>query len=133
MQEVLPGVFHWTARHPKIGIEVSSYWLDEPGRAVRPARARRRRASSGSPSARRRPRAILLSNRHHYRESGRFVERFGCSVHCNSAGLHEFSHGEEVEGFEIGEVLPGGVVACELGRDLPGRHRAAPAASSARS
>ena len=25
MQEVLPGVFHWTHEHPKIGIEVSSY------------------------------------------------------------------------------------------------------------
>ena len=31
MHEVLPGVFHWPAKHPRIHIEVSSYWLDEPG------------------------------------------------------------------------------------------------------
>jgi len=31
MQEVLPGVFHWTASHPGIRSEVSSYWLQDPG------------------------------------------------------------------------------------------------------
>ena len=49
----------------------------------------------------------------------RFVERFGCSVHCNRAGLHEFSRDDAVEGFDIGETLPGGVVACELGAICP--------------
>ena len=52
------------------------------------------------------PKAVLLSNRHHYRDSDRFVEAFGCSVHCNRAGLHEFSHGEAVEGFEPGTRCP---------------------------
>jgi hypothetical protein len=65
------------------------------------------------------PAAILLSNRHHYRESSRFVERFGCSVQCNSAGLHEFTEGEPVRGFEVGDVLAGGVVACELDAICP--------------
>jgi hypothetical protein len=27
MQEILPGVVHWTARHPRIHSEVSSYYL----------------------------------------------------------------------------------------------------------
>jgi hypothetical protein len=31
VQEVLSGLFHWTARHPKIGVEVSCYWLEESG------------------------------------------------------------------------------------------------------
>jgi hypothetical protein len=65
------------------------------------------------------PVAILLSNRHHYRESGRFAERFGCSVHCNRAGLHEFTHGEVVQGFDVGDELPGGVLACELDAICP--------------
>jgi len=26
-REIRPGVLHWTAAHPKIRIEVSSYWL----------------------------------------------------------------------------------------------------------
>lgn len=89
MHEVLPGIFHWTARHPKIHVEVSCYWLEFAGVLIDPLVppaegldwfAERTLA----------PTAILLSNCHHYRESDRFVERFGCSVHCNRAGLHEF-------------------------------------------
>lgn len=118
MQEILPGVFHWTTRHPQIQVEVSSYWLAESGVLIDPLVPREDglewfAARSVQPSA------ILLSNRHHYRESSRFVERFGCSVHCNSTGLHEFSHGEIVAGFEIGERLPGGAIACELDAICP--------------
>jgi len=118
MREVLPGVFHWTTRHPRIHIDVSSYWLDRAGVAIDPLVPSERglewfaeRTSS--------PKAILLSNRHHYRDSARFVEAFGCSVHCNRAGLHEFSHGEAVQGFEPGDTLPGGVLACEVGGICP--------------
>jgi len=118
VQETLPGVFHWTGRHPKIHIEVSSYWLDGSGVLFDPLVP----AQEGLEWFAERavtPTAILLSNRHHHRESQRFVERFGCSVHCNRAGLHEFSRDDAVEGFDIGETLPGGVVACELGAICP--------------
>jgi hypothetical protein len=116
--EVLPGVFHWTARHPKIHIEVSSYWLEPDGVLFDPLVPEGEGLDwfAGRASA---PRAILLSNRHHYRESDRFAERFGCSVHCNRNGLHEFTHGESVEGFDIGARLPGGAVACELDAICP--------------
>ncbi|HWJ51183.1 MAG TPA: hypothetical protein VNR42_09190 [Solirubrobacteraceae bacterium] len=118
MNEILPGVFHWTAPHPKIHVEVSSYWLEESGVLLDPLVP----PSEGLEWFAERsvaPTAVLLTNRHHYRESARFVERFGCSVHCNRAGLHEFAHGEVVEGFDIGDVLPGGAVACELGAICP--------------
>ena len=32
MHEIAPGICHWTAEHPNIGMEVSSYWL--PGLKV---------------------------------------------------------------------------------------------------
>ena len=111
-------MFHWTAPHPRIGVEVSSYWLDGSGVLFDPLVPPRAGLEWFAERAVT-PVAILLSNRHHYRESGRFAERFGCSVHCNRAGLHEFSHGEAVQGFDLGEELPGGVVACELGAICP--------------
>ena len=118
MQEVLPGVFHWSAPHPRIRVEVSSYWLDPAGvlfdPLVPPAEGLDWFAAREVA-----PSAILLSNRHHYREAALFIERFGCPVLCNRAGLHEFADGRAVEGFEIGEVLPGGVIACELGAICP--------------
>lgn len=119
MEEVLPGIHHWTARHPRIGIVVSSYWIDAAGVLVDPLVP-----PEGLDwfADRTPPTAILLSNRHHLRESERFAERFGCSIHCNKAGLHEFADGVggfQVRGFEIGERLPGGVIACEMDAICP--------------
>lgn len=118
MQEILPGLHHWTAVHPKIHIEVSSYWLDNDGvlidPLIPPGAGLEWFAARPTP-----PTAIVLSNRHHYRHSGEFASRFGCSVHCNRAGLHEFTHGEQVAGFDIGDKLPGGLVAHELGAICP--------------
>ena len=118
MREVLPGVFHWTSIHPRIHVEVSSYWLENAGVLIDPLVPREQGLDwfSGRSVA---PTAILLSNRHHYRDSDRFVERFGCSVHCNRLGLHEFSDGRMVEGFDIGDRLPGGAVAFELDAICP--------------
>ena len=118
MREVLPGVFHWTTLHPRIHIDVSSYWLDAAGVAIDPLVPSEHRLEWFSERTSS-PKAVLLSNRHHYRDSARFVEAYGCSVHCNRAGLHEFSHGEAVEGFEPGDTLPGGVLACEVGGICP--------------
>jgi hypothetical protein len=119
MNEVLPGVFHWTAHHPKIHVQVSSYWLDWSGVLFDPVVP----PESGLDWFAERsvtPALVLLSNRHHYRESGRFVERFGCPVRCNSTGLHEFTGGEVVEGFDVGDELAGGaVLACELDAICP--------------
>ena len=118
VREVLPGVFHWTTLHPKIHIQVSSYWLDEPGVAVDPLVPADDGLEwfAGRPTP---PTAVLLSNRHHYRSSGRFVEAFGCPVYCNRAGLHEFTQGETVEGFDPGDRLPGGVIAYGIGGLCP--------------
>lgn len=118
MQEVLPGVYHWTARHPKIHVEVSSYWLDEQGVLIDPLVP----PDVGIDWFAQRPvkpSAILLSNRHHYRHSGELAQAFGCQVCCNRAGLHEFTHGEAVSGFDVGDELPGGIRACEMGAICP--------------
>jgi hypothetical protein len=118
MQEVLPGVFHWSAIHARIHIRVSSYWLDEGGVLIDPL-VPPEEGLEWFAVRPEQPSAVLLSNRHHSRESDRFVERFGCSVHCNSAGLHEFSGELRVRGFEPEEQLAGGVVARELDAICP--------------
>lgn len=118
MQEILTGVYHWTAKHPKIHAEVSSYWLEQDGVLIDPlippnVGIEWFAARDVTPSA------IVLSNRHHYRQSAEFQQRFGCGVYCNRLGLHEFTHGESVEGFEIGEDLPGGIVSHQFGAICP--------------
>lgn len=116
MEEIAPGIWHWTAFHPGIRSNVSSYYL--PGESVlidpmEPPEGLDWFAERPAPAA------VLLTNRHHYRASGRFVERFGVTVHCVRPGLHEFERGEPVEPFDFGDELPGGIVACEVGAICP--------------
>ena len=66
-----------------------------------------------------RPAAILLSNRHHYRDSALFQDAFDLDVYCNRAGMHEFTHGESVTAFDPGDALAGGIVAHEVGGICP--------------
>ena len=114
MREVLPGVFHWTAMHPRIHIEVSSYWLERGGVLIDPLVP----ADVGLEWFERRatpPAAIVLSNRHHYRDSARLQQAFDCPAYCNRAGLHEFADAERVIAFDPGDSLPGAITAYEIG------------------
>jgi glyoxylase-like metal-dependent hydrolase (beta-lactamase superfamily II) len=117
VQEVAPGIWHWTARHPKIGIEVSSYLLPEPAvllDPLTPPEGADRLEELGP------PREILLTNRHHYRHCGELAERFGCPVRAPSVGMHEFDSGEAVEPYDFGDELAGGaVVVHEVGGICP--------------
>ncbi len=110
MKEILPGVFHWTAVHPKIKIPVSSYYLAEERVLIDPLVPEEGIDAFGEG-----PQQILLTNRHHYRDSSRFAERFGCTVRCAETGMHEFTHGEKVEAFRFGDTLAGGIEAIEIG------------------
>jgi glyoxylase-like metal-dependent hydrolase (beta-lactamase superfamily II) len=65
------------------------------------------------------PERILLTNRHHYRHSGRFVDRYGCRVLCHRAGLHEFEGGPAVTGFSFGDELAPAITAREVGAICP--------------
>ena len=116
MNEIAPGIWHWTALHPRIRIEVSSYYLPNERVLIDPLMPDDGLdwfAEHGPPTD------VLLTNRHHYRESGRFAERFGVTVHCVREGLHEFSGGERVEPFDFGDELAGGIVAYAVGAICP--------------
>jgi hypothetical protein len=116
VQEVAPGIWHWSAPHPRIKIVVHSYYLPEEGAVIDPIAPPDGLdffAEHGPPTA------VLLTNRHHYRASGAFVERFGAAVRCVREGVHEFTRGEAVESFEFGDELPGGIVAHRVGAICP--------------
>lgn len=116
MKEIVPGIWHWTALHPNIKIPVHSYYLESERvllDPIAPDDGLDWFETHGPPSD------VLLTNRHHYRSTGAFVERFGAAVRCVRPGLHEFTDGEPVEPFDFGDELPGGVVAHEVGSISP--------------
>ncbi len=123
MREIVPGLFHWTAFHEGIRKEVSSYFLSDGGVLIDPLLPPGGFDGDGEPLEwlRRQgpPAAILLSNRHHYRSSGRLVDAFSVPVYASEPGMHEFSPSQEVRPFRFGDELPGGVVAHEVGAICP--------------
>jgi len=116
MDEIGPGIHHWTAVHPRIQIEVSSYYIEPSKSLLDPLLP-----SEGIEWFRSRPTPewIVLTNRHHYRQSDRFQAEFGCPVLCSEKGLHEFEDGREVDGFAFGESLADGITALEVGAICP--------------
>jgi hypothetical protein len=110
MEEIAPGVLHWTAYRDTIGEDVHSYYDLASGTVLDPMVP-----PEGLDALRDRPvHRIVLTNRHHYRQADAFRERYGCPVLCHEAGLHEFADGQ-VEGFAFGDELAPGVKAHEVG------------------
>jgi hypothetical protein len=116
VEEVASGIWHWAAPHPRIKIDVHSYYLAAERVLIDPVAPTAGLdwfAEHGPPTD------VLLTNRHHYRSSALFAERYGVTVHCVRQGMHEFTHGERVEPYEFDHELPGGVVAYEVGAICP--------------
>jgi glyoxylase-like metal-dependent hydrolase (beta-lactamase superfamily II) len=119
MKEIAPGLFHWTAMHPVIGHPVSSYFVRESGTLLDPMVPEDGLAwfhESGN-----RPDAIVLTNRHHDRQSQEFCDTFGLApVQVPEPGLHEFADKNlEVRGYAAGEEVVSGIVVHEVGAIAP--------------
>ncbi|HEY5430527.1 MAG TPA: hypothetical protein VIK04_15530 [Solirubrobacteraceae bacterium] len=117
MQEISPGLWHWSARHPHHGGEVSSYYLagervliDAMLPPEGPEWFRARRCA---------PEHVVLTNRHHDRDAWQFRNAFGCEVHCVANGAYELEGRGPVTPFEFGDELPGGLVVHRVNAICP--------------
>jgi hypothetical protein len=111
MEEIAPGLWHWTARRESIGSEVSSYYL-EPERVLIdpmiPLEGLEWLEQHGP------PKDTILTNRHHDRDAWRLNVAFGSTVHCIRNGLYELEGRGPVEAFEFGDELPGEIAVHEV-------------------
>ncbi len=117
MDEVLPGVLHWTTFHEGIGQPVHSHYYVEGAALFDP-----RVPDEGIDDLRRhgRPETILLSNRHHLRHAAELAAAFDCPIRAQRLGLHEFANGgPEVQPFDFGDQVAPGVLALEVGALTP--------------
>jgi glyoxylase-like metal-dependent hydrolase (beta-lactamase superfamily II) len=111
MDEILPGVWHWSARHPNIGMRVSSYYLEDAGAVLDPMLPEGGSDAFGDWAVQR----VILSCRHHRRDSAKLHERFGATVHVPRNGLHEFEGSDlDVVPYDPGDEIAPGVRAHRL-------------------
>jgi hypothetical protein len=109
VQEIAPGIFHWTTFRETIGSRVSSYYVEPAGVLIDPMVP-----EDGLDvfEGHEPPQQALLSIRHHYRGCDEFAERFGLTVVCARSGLHEFEGTDRrVEAFDPGDEVAPGIVA----------------------
>jgi hypothetical protein len=115
MEEILPGVAHWSVVHPNTGLRAHSYLHAGSGTLIDPMVP----DEGLGWFERRPPRRALLTNRHHLRGAPEFADAFGISIHCHPAGLHEFAGGPEVLPMEPGDTPADGITVLELGALTP--------------
>jgi glyoxylase-like metal-dependent hydrolase (beta-lactamase superfamily II) len=115
MEEILEGVFHWKALHPKIRIPVGCHFVTPSGTAIDPLLP-----DEGIEWFEGRDvRLVVLSNRHHLRHAPEVAERFDCPILCHESGMHEFEGGPDVQSFAFGERLAEEIVALEMDAICP--------------
>jgi hypothetical protein len=128
MEAITPDLWYWRARHEHIGARVSSYYLLDERVLIDPmipAEGLDWFEQRGAPEH------VVLSNRHHDRDSWQLREAFGCTVHCIRNGVYELEGRGPVAVFDFGDELPGGIVVHEVDAICPDetalhipRHRA---------
>ncbi len=115
MRELIPGLWHWTAEHPNLGQEVSSYYVAGSAAVLDPMVPPDGMAAfDGLPT----PEHVVLSCRHHDRDHARFVELFGADFHVSEHGVHEYP-GEDVTAYAIGDRIVPGITAVANGPIAP--------------
>ena len=119
MKELQPGLFHWTARHPRIGTDVSSYFVADSGTVLDPM------VPPGEGlnwfGGDREAKALVLTNRHHHRDAQQYIDAFGIGpVLVPESGLHEYESKDlDVRGYAIGEEVVPGIIVHDVGAICP--------------
>jgi glyoxylase-like metal-dependent hydrolase (beta-lactamase superfamily II) len=114
--EVIDGILHWQAPHPRIGQDVHSYYLPFQRLVIDPIVVEGvidDLAVQGGVER------VVLTNRHHLRGSEQLAEAFRCSIHAPEPGMDEFSSEQPVQAYRWGDELAAGVVAHEMAAICP--------------
>jgi hypothetical protein len=103
VEEIAPGLWHWTARRETIGKEVSSYYLAEERVVIDPMTPPERPEWF-------QPEHAILTCRHHSRDAW----ELGCPPWVVEQGAHELEGRGEFHTYAWGDEPPGGIIACEV-------------------
>jgi hypothetical protein len=112
MDEILPGVQHWTAFDEGLRTPVHSYYVEPAGALIDPKvpeEGIEALERFGTP-----PQQVVLTNHRHYWDADQFRRAFGCLVRINHDALDELRD-KDVEPFWDGDEVAPGVTAVQIG------------------
>jgi hypothetical protein len=110
MDEILPGIHHWTSHDEELGTPVSSYYVEPAGVLIDPTVPDQGLDAFAGLTT---PQQAVLTNRRHVRESARFREAFGCAVRAPAAARDELA-ALDVRPYWPGDEVGPGVIAVEI-------------------
>jgi hypothetical protein len=120
MNEIAPGIHHWTARHPDIGMPVSSYWFEPAGIVIDPLEPEDGMGFFDALDTP--PQQVVLTSGLHWRHADRFRDRYDATIRVVEQGIarwREAGEEREAEPFGFGDEVAPGVVAHEIGCICP--------------
>jgi hypothetical protein len=112
MREIAPGLVHWTAFHPNIGADVSSYYVVAAGVVIDP------KLPDGGFDAiaeHGRPRQIVLTSGNHTRDAAAFAAEYDAPIRVSPEGAERIAGALAVELYADGEDVVPGVRAIRVG------------------
>ena len=121
MDELLPGIWHWTTFYDSIGMEVSSYWVEPAGIVIDPM------VPPGDglewwDGRDLHPQQVVLTIGLHWRHSEQFVERWNIPIRVPRPSLERYDGTDrtaKVEPYEWNDEIAPGVTAVEIGGIAP--------------
>ena len=118
MNEIVPGIFHWSTPHPDIRIRVSSHYVAPAGILVDPLEPEDGMGffDELDPA----PQQIVLTSGLHWRHSDRFRDRYGATVRVVEQGLGRWEGTDRsAEPFGFGDEVAPEVTAVEIDAIAP--------------
>lgn len=118
MNEIVPGIVHWTAEHPDIHMRVSSYYVLPAGIAIDPLEPEDGMGFfDGLEIA---PQQVVLTSGLHWRHADRFADRYGAAVRAPAAAATRYEGSDrKFDPFGDGDEIAPGVTAVEIGGIAP--------------
>src|SRR5215216_366520 len=121
MDELRPGIWHWTAFYDSIGQDVSSYWI-EPAGIVVDAMIPPGGGLEWWEDRDVKPQQLVLTIGLHWRHNEQFADRFGIPIRVPAPALERYQgtdRADKAETYEWGDEIAPGVTAIEIGGIAP--------------
>jgi hypothetical protein len=114
MQEILPGLYHWSTFHEPIGAMVSSYYYEPARLAIDP-----KIPEQGLDALPGSPEQIVLTIGLHDRDAAQFAAAFDAPIRVPAPALERLGDSLAAEPFRDGEDIAAGVRAIAIGQIAP--------------